>query len=113
MPLDWVYSPIVFMYSRYQQQNSNISELQQIFIITNCLRWILIYEIYFPQLASLINPTDKFCRLACVFVGSDSLFLNPDIHKLLQASFALLLKSEKDIDFSTSIQGELLAAILA
>ncbi|XP_018578046.1 RNA polymerase II-associated protein 1 isoform X2 [Anoplophora glabripennis] len=106
IPIDWIYTPILVLYSNQLQNKSNINEEQQIFTIRNCLRWILIYETYFPLLASSINPTDKFCRLACVFLGSDNLFLTKDIHNLLELCFKNLIgKSEKELNFQKDIQG--------
>lgn len=92
------------MYSN-QQQNKSAKEEEQIYVIRNCLRWILIYETYFPALAASINPTDRFCRLACVFLGSDSLFLCEEIHTLLEVCFKNVIKFEKDLNFNKEIQG--------
>ncbi|KAG5861095.1 RNA polymerase II-associated protein 1, partial [Gonioctena quinquepunctata] len=106
IPIDWIYTPILVLYSNMIQNKDKVDENQQIFTIRNCLRWILIYETYFPFLASTINPTDKFCRLACVFLGSDNLFLTKEIHDLLELCFKnLIIKSEKDLNFSKEIQG--------
>lgn len=106
MPVDWIYSPIILLYSNQQQNKSDLSEEQQIFIVTNCLRWIYIYEMYFPALAKLINPTDRFCRIACTFLGSDTLFLNSEVHSLLETCLKHILASnEKNINFSKPIQG--------
>lgn len=107
IPIDWIYTPILVLYSNQQQNKSNIEEEQQVFIIRNCLRWILIYETYFSLLASSINPTDKFCRLACVFLGSDNLFLIKDIHSLLELNFKNLIKKyEHELNFQKDIQGK-------
>ncbi|XP_028143374.1 RNA polymerase II-associated protein 1 isoform X2 [Diabrotica virgifera virgifera] len=105
IPIDWIYTPILVLYTNQQQNNNKTDENEQVFIIRNCLRWILIYETYFPFLASRINPTDKFCRLACVFLGSDSLFLIKEIHDLLELCFKNVMKREKDFIFNKKIQG--------
>ncbi|KAJ8961047.1 hypothetical protein NQ314_005976 [Rhamnusium bicolor] len=106
IPIDWIYTPILVLYANQQQNKVNIDEQQQIFTIRNCLRWILIYETYFPVLASTINPTDKFCRLACVFLGSDSLFLTKEIHDLLEHCFKnVITKCENELNFKKDIQG--------
>ncbi|KAJ3642874.1 hypothetical protein Zmor_025623 [Zophobas morio] len=105
IPIDWIYTPIIVLYSNQQQNKQNPTEQEQVFIIRNCLRWILIYETYFPELASAINPTDRFCRIACTFVGSDNLFLIDEIHNLLQLCLNNIMKSEKEINFNKEIQG--------
>ncbi|KAJ8917851.1 hypothetical protein NQ315_010764 [Exocentrus adspersus] len=104
IPLDWIYTPILVLYSN-QQGNKLGTEESQVFIIRNCLRWILIYETYFPLLAAVINPTDKFCRLACVFLGSDNLFLIKEIHDLLELCFKNVMKFENQLNFQKQIQG--------
>lgn len=105
IPIDWIYSPIVLLYSN-QQQNKDQEEAEQVFIIQNCLRWILIYESYFPELTQSLNPTDRYCRLACVFLGSDSLFLIEEIHNLLRICFKNIMKNEPNINFNKEIQGQ-------
>lgn len=105
IPMDWIFTPILVFYSNQSQNNTEQDETQQIFVIRNCLRWILIYETYFPFLASSINPTDRFCRLACVFLGSDSLFLTKEIHDLLEFCFKNVIKHEKELNFDKEIQG--------
>ena len=106
IPIDWIYTPIIVLYSNQQQNKQNPTEQEQVFIIRNCLRWILIYETYFPELASAINPTDRFCRIACTFLGSDNLFLIDEIHNLLQLCLNNIMKSEKEINFNKEIQGK-------
>ncbi|XP_056635856.1 RNA polymerase II-associated protein 1 [Diorhabda sublineata] len=105
IPMDWIYTPILVLYSNQQQNKKEQDEQEQVFVISNCLRWILIYETYFPFLASRINPTDKFCRLACVFLGSDNLFLIPEIHDLLELCLKNVLKYERELNFDKEIQG--------
>lgn len=108
IPIDWIYTPILILYSNQLQNKANVDEEQQIFTVRNCLRWILIYETYFPFLSSTINPTDKFCRLACVFLGSDNLFLTEEIHDLLEMCFKNVInKFEKDLNFKKEIQGKI------
>ncbi|XP_044754149.1 RNA polymerase II-associated protein 1 [Coccinella septempunctata] len=106
IPVDWVYSPIIILYSNQQEKKNSLSQEQQIFIVKNCLRWILIYETYFSNLVRAVNPTDRFCRLACVFLGSDELFLNQEIHKLLELCLKNILSKFGDgLDFNKPIKG--------
>lgn len=106
IPIDWIYTPIIVLYSNQQQNKPNQAESEQVFIIRNCLRWVLIYETYFPELAAAINPTDRFCRIACVFLGSDNLFLIQEIYSLLELCLNNLMKCEEEINFNTEIQGD-------
>ncbi|RZC33485.1 RNA polymerase II-associated protein 1 [Asbolus verrucosus] len=106
IPIDWIYTPIIVLYSNQQQNKQNLDESRQVFIIRNCLRWVLIYETYFPDLAATINPTDRFCRIACVFLGSDNLFLISEIHNLLQLCLNNIIQKCGDaINFNKEIQG--------
>lgn len=106
MPVDWIYSPILIMYSKQQENQKQLPENEQIRLIKNCLRWIYIYEVYFPELAACINVTDRFCRIACVFLASDGLFLEPDIENLLGKCLKLIIKnSGKDLNFNKTIHG--------
>lgn len=106
IPIDWIYSPIIVMYSEQQKDHRKTdSEEQQTRVITYCLRWIYIYEFYFPELAAMINHTDRFCRMACIFLGSDSLFLDADIQYWLNLCLKQLLNYESAINFDGEIHG--------
>ncbi|CAH1966199.1 unnamed protein product [Acanthoscelides obtectus] len=106
IPIDWIYTPILVLYVNHLQNKVNVDEAQQLFTVKNCLRWILLYETYFPFLASTINPTDKFCRLACLFLGSDSLFLATEIHELLELCFKNVIATcGQTLNFNKEIQG--------
>ncbi|VEN64180.1 unnamed protein product [Callosobruchus maculatus] len=106
IPIDWIYTPILVLYANQLQNKKNVEEPQQILTVKNCLRWILIFETYFPFLAKTINPTDRFCRLACLFLGSDSLFLADEIHDLLELCFKnVITQCEHKLNFSKEIQG--------
>ncbi|EFA10420.1 RNA polymerase II-associated protein 1 [Tribolium castaneum] len=105
IPIDWIYTPIIVLYSNQQQNKARQAEAEQVFVIRNCLRWVLIYETYFPELATGVNPTDRFCRIACVFLGSDNLFLIDEIQNLLKLCLRNLMKCENEINFDREIQG--------
>ncbi|XP_018327334.1 RNA polymerase II-associated protein 1 [Agrilus planipennis] len=106
IPVDWVYSPIIMFYSSQQDKNTPLPEEQQSFFIKNCLRWLCTYEMYFPSLANNINTTDRFCRIACVFLGSDDLFLDQEVQTLMKLCLQSILNSnEKEINFNKPIQG--------
>lgn len=107
IPVDWIYSPILIMYSDQQENKPTPPEEQQIYIVKHCLRWIYIYEVYFPDLAARINITDSFCRLACVFLGSDNLFLEATIQTLIEMCFKQMMsRSRQQLDFDKPVQGK-------
>lgn len=94
------------MYSDSQRGEQKLEESKLIFIIQNCLRWIYIYEKYFSSLASLISSTDKFCRLACLFLASDDIFFVPAVRTLLEASFKHFLTNDSNkLDFKKPVHG--------
>ncbi|XP_066248015.1 RNA polymerase II-associated protein 1 isoform X2 [Euwallacea similis] len=107
IPVDWIYTPLVILYSNQQKQlnKKNNDESKTLFIILNCLRWILLYETYFPVLADSINPTEKYVRLGCLFLGSDSLFLHRELLPLLERIYQFLVKAESRINFEQEIVG--------
>lgn len=107
IPIDWIYTPLVWFYSNQQKKSKNqaTDESKDVFIIANCLQWILIYETHFASLARSISPTEKYVRLACLFLGSDNLFLNAEVQRLLTRIFQCLLTDEKTLDFEQDISG--------
>ncbi|XP_030763871.1 RNA polymerase II-associated protein 1 isoform X2 [Sitophilus oryzae] len=107
IPMDWIYTPLVLLYSTQQnrsKQETN-NEEADFYIIINCLRWILIYEMYFESLAQTISPTEKYVRLGCLFLGSDNLFLNEEIQNLLTRIYGFLCKFENKLNFEQEISG--------
>lgn len=108
IPADWIYSPILVMDNDQRKAKTKIPENRRLHIITSCLKWIYIYETLFPDLASFINPTEKFCRLSCVFLADDALFLDKEVHTLLEACLKLLLQNSlQEINFSKPVRGKL------
>lgn len=106
IPVDWIYSPIISLYSSQQKNKSVYAEEQQTQLVLNCLRWIFIYETYFPSLANMLNPTGRFCRLACIFLGSDNLFLHEEIQELLKQCLKnLVANMEEMLNFDKEIEG--------
>lgn len=104
--MDWIYTPIIALHSKDHKRDDEAEEAQKTFVVSYCLRWVLLYETYFPQLADKIEVTEKYCRLACVFLGSDSLFLIPEVHMFLEACFRILIKHEAKLDFDKQIRGK-------
>lgn len=107
IPADWIYTPILIMYTDQQENRMRFTEDQRLQLVMNCLQWIYIYETFFADLAAFVNPSERFCRLACVFLADDSLFLNPEVHNLLEACLKLLVeKNVLEINFNQPIRGK-------
>ncbi|GLV42007.1 uncharacterized protein CBL_05035 [Carabus blaptoides fortunei] len=107
MPADWVFCPIVSVYADHQVNESrNVNQHRLCLTVIRCLQWIQVFETYFPTLASLVNPTERFCRIACVFLCSNSLFLEPKVHQLLENCLRMLLRENStNMHFDKEIQG--------
>lgn len=106
IPIDWIYTPLVLLYSNQQKTDDNMDESKSFVTILNCLRWILIYETYFPGLAESISATEKYVRLGCLFLGSDSFFLDPNVQQLLILVYQFLVKRESTMNFEQEISGK-------
>lgn len=104
-----MYTPILLLYSNQQDKTNVLTKDQQTFIVKNCLRWVFIYETFFPDIETTLSPADKFCRLTCVFLCSDELFLNKEIYHLLEKCLKnLLTKYGNKLDFDKPIKGEII-----
>lgn len=118
LPRDWIYLPILMLYSKNQEAESipHVSGdhaqkmLTQIatekeFIITCSLEWILFNELCFSDLVNDIDVTDRFCRIMCVFLCDNSLFLQPKIRMLLQKCTNVLFKKKSAFNFDKQLTG--------
>lgn len=116
LPRDWIYLPILNVYSRSQEPAAPrtigekvIDTTEQTaakeFIIRGSLEWILFNEYCFPDLLKDINVTDRFCRLMCVFLCDNSLFLDPKIKVLLQKCTQVLFRKSNEFNFNQQLTG--------
>ncbi|CAH0713426.1 unnamed protein product, partial [Brenthis ino] len=118
LPRDWIYLPILSLYSRSQEvkptptvvgQNANQAAQQlateKKLIIGCSLEWILFNEICFPDLLNDINHTDRFCRLMCVFLCDNSLFLDDKIKILLRKCTQVLFRKHDRFNFDKELTG--------
>ncbi|XP_050310873.1 RNA polymerase II-associated protein 1 isoform X2 [Anthonomus grandis grandis] len=99
IPVDWIYTPLVRLYSEQEKGNTPKDHRT----VLNCLRWILMCESYFARLSDSLSPTEKYVRLCCVFLGSDSLFLYEEVQEVLEKIFRKL--KEPEMDFEEEISG--------
>lgn len=107
IPIDWSYCPIVALYASHEKDTTKREEIRQIFVVTRCLQWIFLYENYFPGLAAFISPTERFCRLSCTFLISNTLFLEKEVQDLLRYCLKALVKPNvfEKLNFDKEIQG--------
>ncbi|XP_013195192.1 RNA polymerase II-associated protein 1 [Amyelois transitella] len=112
LPRDWIYMPILILYSQGGEEKLRTSEEQadkvapmKELIISGCLEWILFNELCFPDLLNDINITDRFCRILCVFLCDNSLFLEKNIKLLLRKCVQTLFKNKAGFDFDKELTG--------
>ncbi|KAG6443117.1 hypothetical protein O3G_MSEX002660 [Manduca sexta] len=117
LPRDWIYLPILMLYSKSQEPDtkpivvgehakriSTQQAAEKEFIVASSLEWILFNEICFADLND-IDATDRFCRIMCVFLCDNSLFLDPKIKLLLHKCTQLLFKKRKTFNFDKELTG--------
>lgn len=75
------------------------------FIIRCSLEWILFNELCFPDLLTDIDVTDRLCRIMCVFLCDNSLFLDPNIKLLVKKCTEILFKNKSKLNFDKQLVG--------
>lgn len=102
LPRDWMFLPILGLYTKSQDpEDPSIpkeflktkEELIKNVVICS-LEWILVSELYFPEITNEIGLTDRFCRLSCVFLCDNSLFLDAAIKPLLHKCIKIIFNIE-------------------
>lgn len=118
LPRDWIYMPILNLYTRHQDA-SNVPKIvgehakkiaervaaEREFIVISSLEWILFNELCFPELLRDIDVTDRLCRIMCVFLCDNSLFLEPRVKTLLQKCAEALYKKKSKFNFDKPLVG--------
>lgn len=118
LPRDWIYLPILSLYSSSQEVKLTSSvvgdhankikrqqEAEKELIVRCSLEWILFNELTFADLLRDIEVTDRFCRIMCVFLCDTSLFLDKKINVLLRKCTRVLYKECKKFDFDKQLTG--------
>ncbi|CAG9791160.1 unnamed protein product [Diatraea saccharalis] len=118
LPRDWIYLPILLLYSKsqefemsptnvgtYAKRAARNESTQKELIIVCSLEWILFYESCFPDLLKDIDITDRFCRIMCVFLCDNSLFLDENVNILLKKCTQLLFKKKSPFNFDKQLTG--------
>ncbi|CAB3359660.1 Hypothetical predicted protein [Cloeon dipterum] len=112
VPRDWPFFPLIKVVSFSQEEvkpggPEPAVDFQE---VVRSLQWILLLETAEHQiLHTMLSPTARFCRLACVFLAENCLFLESEIHKYLKEIVSTLLANMesdgKDFDFNEKIPG--------
>ncbi|XP_066998768.2 RNA polymerase II-associated protein 1 [Anabrus simplex] len=100
LPVDWAYLPVLHLHS--QGLSGQCSDEKTTNLVTQALQWALLLEWLRPAAVSSVSITDRFCRLATVFLAGSDLFLEPRVHALLAAGLAHLMLHNHKIKFPAS-----------
>lgn len=118
LPRDWIYLPMLALYSRSQEVDSSPQVVgdhatrlaaqiaaEKEMLVRCSLEWILFNELCFPDLMNDMHITDRFCRIMCVFLCDNSLFLDEKIKLLLQKCTQMLFKKKSGFNFDKPLTG--------
>lgn len=105
LPRDWIYMPILGLYSKNHDSVNMPPEkdFMKKDVICCCLKWIFISETFFADLTNEIDLTDRFCRILCIFLCDNSLFLDSKIKLLLQKCIQIIFDLEKSLPTSKKL----------
>uniref|UniRef100_A0A665VT34 RNA polymerase II associated protein 1 n=1 Tax=Echeneis naucrates TaxID=173247 RepID=A0A665VT34_ECHNA len=94
LPSDWSFLPLISLYERAGVSEGGglaVKELPQgaLQVVTHCLQWLLLLEVWREEALKVIPPVAKLARLSCVFLSSSDLFLERPVQKLTWGLFRL------------------------
>ncbi|XP_051240577.1 RNA polymerase II-associated protein 1 isoform X2 [Dicentrarchus labrax] len=100
LPSDWPFLPLVSLYERTGVSDGGglaVEELPQgaLQVVTHCLQWLLLLEVWREDALKVILPIAKLARLSCVFLCSSDLFLERPVQKLTWGLFRLLTRRSR------------------
>ncbi|XP_039992722.1 RNA polymerase II-associated protein 1 [Xiphias gladius] len=100
LPSDWPFLPLVSLYEQTGVSHGGglaVEELPQgaLQVVTHCLQWLLLLEVWREEALKVIPPVAKFARLSCVFLCSSDLFLERPVQKLTWGLFRLLTRGSR------------------
>lgn len=99
MPKDWLYLPLVHIYTKCKNNNSYNDEDKKNILTLLSLQLIL------PDLVEELSQSLRFSRLVLVYL-CDTVYLNEDVSDLLSAVMSTLLKNyHKSLNFTTDLPG--------
>uniref|UniRef100_A0A665VS91 RNA polymerase II associated protein 1 n=1 Tax=Echeneis naucrates TaxID=173247 RepID=A0A665VS91_ECHNA len=100
LPSDWSFLPLISLYERAGVSEGGglaVKELPQgaLQVVTHCLQWLLLLEVWREEALKVIPPVAKLARLSCVFLSSSDLFLERPVQKLTWGLFRLLTRHSR------------------
>ncbi|CAJ1073547.1 RNA polymerase II-associated protein 1 [Xyrichtys novacula] len=100
LPSDWPFLPLVSLYERAGVTDGGglaVEELPQgaLQVVSHCLQWLLLLEVWREEALKVIPPVAKFARLSCMFLCSSDLFLERPVQKLTWGLFRLLTRQSR------------------
>ncbi|OAD57804.1 RNA polymerase II-associated protein 1 [Eufriesea mexicana] len=99
MPKDWLYLPIVHIYTKCRNNNA-CNDNDKIVILA-----VLSLELILPNLVEKLSQSLRFSRLVLVYL-CDTLYLNNDVSVLLTRAITILLKDNyKKLNFTIDLPG--------
>lgn len=103
MPSDWPFLPLVSLYERMGQSDGSGGGAVEteslpagsLASVTHCLQWLLLLESWREGTLRVVPPVAKVARLACVFLASSDLFLEPPVQRLMGALLGALTRPQR------------------
>ncbi|XP_047193529.1 RNA polymerase II-associated protein 1 isoform X2 [Scophthalmus maximus] len=97
LPSDWPYLPLVSLYERTGLSDGGALTVEELphgalQVVTHCLQWLLLLEVWREEALKVIPPVAKLARLSCVFLCSSDLFLERPVQKLTWGLFRLMTR---------------------
>ncbi|XP_076156697.1 RNA polymerase II-associated protein 1 isoform X1 [Alosa pseudoharengus] len=104
LPSDWPFLPLVSLYERMGQSDrsgggggmgTESLPAGSLASVIQCLQWLLLLESWREGALRVVPPVAKLARLACVFLASSDLFLEPPVQRLTGALFGALTRPRR------------------
>uniref|UniRef100_A0A3P8UL54 RNA polymerase II associated protein 1 n=1 Tax=Cynoglossus semilaevis TaxID=244447 RepID=A0A3P8UL54_CYNSE len=100
LPSDWPFLPLVSLYERTGVSGGGVLAVEELpqgalQLVTHCLQWLLLLEVWREEALKVISPVAKFARLSCVFLCSSDMFLERPVQKLMWGLFRLLTRKSR------------------
>ncbi|KAL2099098.1 hypothetical protein ACEWY4_005578 [Coilia grayii] len=100
VPSDWPFLPLVSLYERMGQADGGGVETERLpagslASAVHCLQWLLLLESWREEALRVVPPVAKLARLACVFLASSDLFLEPPVQRLTWALLGALTQPRR------------------
>uniref|UniRef100_A0AAY4C766 RNA polymerase II associated protein 1 n=1 Tax=Denticeps clupeoides TaxID=299321 RepID=A0AAY4C766_9TELE len=112
LPSDWPFLPLISLYERMGRSDGGGVQTDSLpagslVSVIYCLQWHLLLESWREGSLAMVPPVAKLARLACIFLSSSDLFLEPPVQRLMWALFGGLTRPAKlaGLDLTTPPPG--------